>query len=122
MRHSEARRVLNRHCVELDGKAASSNHSVSKDQNGAAATAAWWIANDSSSPPADSPRSRAYLRAYHEIAGPRFFATGIPLDDGYMLPDRGVMKALLEGGYVVLTNERSPRFEVTERGRALIGV
>ncbi|GAA0575977.1 hypothetical protein GCM10009416_13370 [Craurococcus roseus] len=52
-------------------------------------------------PPAGSPRTKAYLRAYVRIAGARpIFAKGIPLEDGYLLLDRGVMKALLLAGHV----------------------
>jgi hypothetical protein len=120
MKHSEAQRILHRYCLALDGKAPSSNRVVAKVDNAAARQLSWWLQNPGSGPPADSPRSKAYLRAYLEIAGQRFFASGIPLNDGYMHPDRGVMKALLASGDVRLTDEPSPRFEVTSKGQLLL--
>lgn len=121
MRFSEARAILDEECTKADGKAASTNKAPSKCQNEAAADEGWWLENRGSVPPYDSRRTQAYLRAYVRIAGEqRMFAKGIPLEDGYMWPDRGVMKALLMADCVTLVTHPSPRFEVTERGWSLL--
>ena len=121
MRFLEARSILDEECIKADGKPASTNKAPSKSQNEAAADEGWWLKNCGSVPPYDSPRTQAYLRAYMRIAGERpIFAKGIPLEDGYMWPDRGVMKALLMADCVTLIARPSPRFEVTVHGWNLL--
>lgn len=81
----------------------------------------WWLENRDTIEPWDGPRSRAYLTAYVEIAGPIFFGTGIPLHDGYLQPDRGVMKRLLDTGAVTLDKAKF-RFSLNDKGRHLIEI
>lgn len=117
---TEARQILDKLCIKLDGKPASTNKQPSDFRNPDGAERSWWTANDESCPRFDSPRCRAYLQAYIDIAGPTFFGTGIPLKRRYLHPDRGVMKALLIEGCVTL-GERTPGlFELTEKGKKLI--
>ncbi len=118
--HAEAKRVLDRHCMSVDGKPASTNKVPNKEQNLAGRDRAWWLENQGTCPPHDSPRSVAYLRAYVEIGEQIFYATGIPLRDGFLYPDRAVMKAMLIADCVVLNDENHGRFELTERGQLLI--
>jgi hypothetical protein len=112
--------VLDRYCQEADWKPASTNKLPAKEQNGSGKDRSWWLKNRGTCPPYDSPRSIAYLRAYIEFGEPIFYATGIPLADGYLHPDRAVMKAMLLGDCVVLNKEQHSRFELTEKGRALL--
>lgn len=121
MREDEARRVLAAYCRQEHGKEPST-FTVRQAASMERAHAEWWLANPGVTarlnPPPDGPRSRAYLKAYVEIAGERFFATGIPLDNGgVLLPDRGIMKSLLRSGYIRLDRAR---FVLTERGEALV--
>lgn len=80
----------------------------------------WWLENQGTCPPANSRRTKAYLAAYLEINEQRFFGTGVPLEGGFMQPDRAVMKTLLLGGYVVLDGAQHGLFVVTESGQDLI--
>ncbi|MCK1580665.1 HNH endonuclease [Bradyrhizobium sp. 168] len=116
----DARKLLNDFCLMLDGKEASSNKHASKAPNVYGAQELWWLENKKPAPPFDSPRSKAYLRAYIEIAGPMFYGSGIPLDRGLLHPDRGVMKAMLEAGCVTLGRNKRGIFELTPKGNDLI--
>ena len=116
----DAKEILNDHCLRLDLKKASSNKNASKTRNPDGAQKSWWLKNKDKCPPFDGPRCKAYLRAYIEIAGPMFYGSGIPLDDGLMHPDRGVMKALLQAGCVTLGKNKRGIFELTPKGNALI--
>src|SRR5207302_8656154 len=100
---------------------ASSNKLVNKEPKPASRDRSWWLENRGTCPPHDAPRSIAYLRAYIEIGEQIFYATGIPLNDGYLYPDRAVMKAMLLANCVALNEDHHGRFELTERGRALLG-
>ena len=117
MRHFEARKILEAYCLQEDGKPASTGKRSHKAMNKASGDPEWWLANTVHTPKPDNPRTKAYFRAYVEIAGPRFFATGIPLEDGYMQPDRGCMKSLFEAGAVEI---QAGRFVLTECGQELI--
>ena len=118
--YSAARRILNAYCVAADGRPASTNKVPSKKRNEEGRTEAWWLAHMETCPPPDSPRTKAYLKAYTEIAGDTFYATGIPLDGGLMMPDMAVMKCLLQAGAVRLSKVGTPKFELTEVGLELI--
>lgn len=113
-----ANQLLNEFCLTLNGKKASSNKSTREKPNPDGAQETWWLKKKGQCPPFDSPRCKAYLRAYVEIAGPHFFGSGIPLDEGYIYPDRGVMKALLQADCVTLSNRGI--FELTTKGHNLI--
>ena len=116
----DARQILNDLCLMLDGKEASSNRNASHTPNPDGAQESWWLENKETCPPFDNPRSKAYLRAYIEIAGPMFYGSGIPLDRGLMHPDRGVMKAMLQAGCVTLGINKRGLFELTHKGNDLI--
>jgi hypothetical protein len=104
----------------LDGKPASTNTKPSEKPNRDGEKESWWIENKEASPPFDSARCKAYLRAYAEIAGPVFYGTGIPLERGLLHPDRGVMKAMLLAECVTLGVTRRGLFELTQKGRDLV--
>jgi hypothetical protein len=116
----DARNLLNDLCLMLDGKEASSNRNASETPNPDGAQESWWLGNKRPAPQFDSPRSKAYLRAYIEIAGPMFYGSGIPLDQGFMHPDRVVMKALLQADCVTLGKSKRGIFELTPKGNSLI--
>src|SRR5258706_6502153 len=116
----DARKILNDLCLMLDGKEASSNKNASETPNPDGVQESWWLENKEACPQFDSPRSKAYLRAYIEIAGPMFYGSGIPLDRGLMHPDRGVMKAMLQAGCVRFGTSKRGLFELTHKGNDLI--
>jgi hypothetical protein len=105
MTFEEARAVLTRHCRQLDHKDASTNTSAQERSNSAAVDRAWWFANAGTTPDWRNARTVAYLCAYVEIAGPRIPMQGIRLDDGYMWPDRAVMRALLDSECLAIEGE-----------------
>ncbi|MGY3496763.1 HNH endonuclease [Bradyrhizobium sp. USDA 4502] len=118
---SEARSILDNFCQRIDNKPASTNKTSKTKPNPYGNSEAWWLAHKGT-PSFDGDRSRAYLSAYVEIAGPHFYGSGIPLEDGYMYPDRGVMKAMLHAGCVTIGKSEQGLFELTPRGRKLISV
>jgi hypothetical protein len=123
MRFNDAKQLLDKHCIEADGKPASTNKKPSKNRNGEGKKRAWWLENTGNNHLTPGPRAFAYLKAYNEIAclgGTLFYATGIPLNRDYMQPDRGVMKTLLEADYVRLDEEKG-LFIITDKGHDAIG-
>ncbi|MBT4905376.1 MAG: hypothetical protein HON62_00710, partial [Rhodospirillaceae bacterium] len=96
MRFETAREILDRHCRVLTGKAASTNKRAHSVPNEEADKVEWWRENTGTSPRWDNERTVAYLCAYVGIAGRRFPMTGIGLQDGYIHPDRAVMRSLLQ--------------------------
>src|SRR5262249_25609116 len=98
MRFDEARRILARHCQEIDGGPPSTNkRPYSRPRSEGARREEWWLSAPRQPNDGDTPRVRAYLGAYCEIQNSnRFPATGIPLDGHrFLYPDKGVMKAAL---------------------------
>ncbi|MGY3547096.1 hypothetical protein [Bradyrhizobium sp. USDA 4469] len=117
---AEARSILNDLCHRIDKKPASTNETLKKKPNLDGNSEAWWLAHKGTTPAFDSNRSIAYLTAYVEIAGPSFYGSGISLEDGYMYPDRGVMKGMLQAGCVTFRKNTQGLFELTPKGRKLI--
>lgn len=117
MTFDEARAILDRHCRELDHKDASTNTKVKHHPRLVAADRTWWPANAGTMPDWRTTRTVAYLSAYVEIAGPSFPMQGIRLDDGYLWPDRAVIRALLVND--CLTVEGAD-FRLTRLGEALL--
>jgi hypothetical protein len=117
MTFEEARAILDRHCRQFDHKDASTNKAVQERPNSAAADRAWWFANTGTTPDWRNARTVAYLSAYVAITGPRISMQGIRLEDGYMWPDRAVMRALLESDCLAVEGED---FCLTLLGEALL--
>jgi hypothetical protein len=118
MRFEQAREILNRWTRFIDdGKDASTNKSVKKTPNQKASQGSWWHENNGTMPDWRKPRTVAYLTAYIEMAGAHFPLTGILLEDGYLWPDRAVMRSLLVAGCIRL---KAGSFHLTEKGEALI--
>ncbi len=116
MREREARRILKGYCLRETGDPPSTSQ-VTRDLNRNGRDETWWLENMSTCPPWDGARTKAYFKAYVEIAGERFFGTGIPIHDKYLQPDRAVMKSLLEAGCVTLDRGK---FVVTSKGQELL--
>ena len=116
----EAHQILNAICTAIIGKSASSHknpENYTRDE--AAFYPEWWHDSPDPESPFNSKRYEAYLRAYLAIGGDQIVAVGIPLRDGkYLRPDKGVMKALLVYGLVILDQGI---FYLTDRGRSYLG-
>ncbi len=117
---AQAAEILNQNCLAANGKPASTNKRAHKDMNAPAKKLDWWLQSVGAVPNHENPRSIAYLRSYIEIAGPLFFASGIPLTDGYLYPDRGVMKAMLLSSCVTLDEADLSTFRLTDAGHQLL--
>jgi hypothetical protein len=120
MNYRNAKKLLDAYCLREDNKPASTNKVPSKEKNAKGTSEAWWLQHLGTCPSCNSSRTRAYLKAYIHIGKEIFFSTGIPLADGFMLPDRGVMKSLLLAGAVRIDQDRHGLFVLTESGRNLI--
>lgn len=117
MRFEEAKRTLKKWCQNLDGKPPSTNKSARRSPNGEAGRKQWWLENSGTSPDWRSPRSVAYLVAYVEIAGSVFPAAGIAVEEGFIWPDRAVMRSLILARCVAFVKGN---FRLTDKGEALI--
>jgi hypothetical protein len=93
MRANEAKAVLNRHTDGLTDKSSSSSTPTTAPANPALNEQSYWAGVSENM--ANTQRSKAYLRAYLEIAGDMpIFGTGIRLDKGRMPLDKSVMHRL----------------------------
>ena len=118
MNFGDAREILNHWSSFFDPgvSEASSNKRPEPVPRSEAARKAWWYDSDRV---IDwrSPRCSAYLVAYLQIANGPIPQTGIPLDDGFIHPDRSVMQPLDHAGCVRMVDGF---FHLTERGEALV--
>jgi hypothetical protein len=77
----------------------------------------YWLSGAQTKKHWSTNRTAAYLATYVEFHGGSFAGSGIPLDDGYVHPDKGVMCSLLDGKCVKFIGHT---FRLTEKGWALI--
>ncbi|WP_186420137.1 hypothetical protein [Bosea sp. CS1GBMeth4] len=117
MTFAEARALLDNWTSRLDGKQASTNKTVKQGPNKHGLEEAWWLENDGKTPDWRNGRTVGYLCAYVELAGGAIPMCGIALEDGFLWPDRAVMRALLLSDCVSCRNEH---FELTDRGHSLV--
>jgi hypothetical protein len=89
------------------------------DNDGDPGTEEWWLSARAGTSPAE-PRTLAYFLSYAAVCGQRIGARAIALDDGYVWPDRDVMKCLLIAGLVKFIEEGEPHFEITDAGLAYL--
>ena len=116
LRPRQAKKILDDYCLRETGKPASSAQ-ITKDMRKEGRKSEWFLAHQDTCPPWDGERTRAYFKAYVEIAGARFYGSGIPVHDRYMQPDRAVMKSLLLAECVFL---EGGKFILTPKGEALL--
>ena len=117
MLHDEALAILDGWTMLLDGKRASTNRSIKPSPNRAGVTESYWRAHEGTTPDWRNTRSVAYLVAYLDMAGGAVPGEGIALGDGYLWPDRAVMRAYLAANCIALT---SGAFQLTDKGEALV--
>lgn len=112
---AEARIIIDDFCLRVDGKPSSAKTIEARPFTDFGIKEAWLRvdrANDIT-----LSRTQALLAAYIEIGGESFPMTGIPLTDGYLRPDVGIMRSLMLDGKVEAVNGV---FKITDTGRALI--
>ena len=78
MREREARRILEAYCLRETGKPPSTSQ-VTTDFHRDGRDETWWLQNMGTCPPWSGARTKAEGKAYGDIAGERFFGTGIPI-------------------------------------------
>ena len=124
MRKGEALRILKREleAEDWDNTSAFTVRDVACEDG---AELGWWSENTPQNESSNTPRNRAYLRAYLQISGrDRLQARGIRLHKGRLWMDRSVISRLERDKYLVFLKnpdgEFEPVFELTEKGRKLI--
>ena len=124
MRKGEALKTL-RAELEAENWVNTSAFTVRDEPRNEAKDLAWWHANTPQNESSETPRNRAYLRAYLKISGrERLQARGIRLEKGRLWMDRSVISRLERDRYLrfieVPEGEFEPVFELTDEGRELI--
>ena len=112
---SRAKDLIDTICRRIDGKPASAKTSSARPFS-ECASPEWWLAADDTMS-VDRNRTTALLTAYVELGGEIFPMTGIPLADGFLRPDRKVMRALVQSGMVMMSDGQ---FKLTSDGGVLI--
>ncbi len=116
MSNHPAWRILSEWCNRIDGKPPSTCKLDNRPRLEADRLSWWYEAPAAHNP--DTPRNIAYLVAYVEMVGPRIPMRGIHFCfNGYLHPDRAVMRSLHAGGYVT---DQGRYFVLTDQGRARI--
>jgi hypothetical protein len=125
MTFDQFRQLLTNLSILLDDQPRPSAHNknesgpIPSDEDGDPNTVSWWQARQKAAN-AQTPRTKAFLLAYVAVAGSGIPARGIELDDGWVHPDRGIMKAMLQNGYLSFVGGEASTFEVTPNGRSLL--
>jgi hypothetical protein len=107
---------LDAFAMRIDGKNASTATRLD-EADLQASVRSYWEQNSGTSPKWHNTRTVAYLAAYVDWAGSSFRAGGFNLNDGFLRPDRAVMRSLLQGEFVEL---EAGEFRLTAKGAALI--
>ena len=118
MRHFDARKILQKHNEDLGLTPPSSSNPTKQPSNQAQNEEGYWAGVTDAM--ATTERSKAYLRAYTEIAGPMpIYGTGILLDAGWHMPlDKSVMHRLQRDGFVSFGRQgKKLTFEVSSKGQ-----
>ena len=115
-RFSSFRRTLVDWCIAIDGKQPSTNKTVHKLPNHDAASIDWWYEADATHD-SGTRRNISYLVAYLEFFGPKLSMKGLGVHEGWVYPDRAVMRSLHAAGLVEVDGTS---FVLTDAGRAII--
>jgi hypothetical protein len=113
-RFSIFRKTLKEWCLLIDGKDPSTNKTCGAKPNYDAENFAWWYEADTVHD-GDTTRNLAYLIAYLEMFGPRLPMKGLAVHDGWVYPDRSIMRSLHAAGTLAVDDKA---FVLTDAGRA----
>lgn len=104
------------------GLGAPSAFTVRQNPRAGAETLEWWHARMRSGVSSQTPRTRAYLRAYVRIAAGNVLpAGGLMLKDGRLWMDRSVISRLERDGFLKFEGQGSvSKFVITDQGRRLL--
>jgi len=115
-RFSNFRKTLKEWCLLIDGKDPSTNKTYNAKPNYDAENIAWWYEADRVHN-GDKTRDLAYLTAYLEMFGPRLPMKGLAVHEGWVYPDRAIMRSLHAAGTLAVEDKT---FILTDAGRAQI--
>ena len=115
-RFSNFRKTLKEWCLLIDCKEPSTNKTHNPKPNYEAETIAWWYEADTVHD-RDTTRNLAYLIAYLEVFGPRLPMKGLAVHEGWVYPDRAIMRSLHAAETLAVEDNA---FVLTDAGRAQI--
>ena len=115
-RFASFRKTHKEWCLLIDGKEPSTNKTHNPKPNYDAEAIAWWYEADTVNDP-NSTRKLAYLVTYLEVFGPRLPMKGLAVHEGWVYPDRAVMRTLHAVGTLAVDDKA---FVLTDAGRAQI--
>ncbi|HBT02501.1 MAG TPA: hypothetical protein DEB47_22230 [Citreicella sp.] len=115
-RFSSFRKSHKEWCLLIDGKEPSTNKTHNKLPNHDAARIEWWYEADKLHD-SETTRNLAYLVTYLEVFGPRLSMKGLGVHEGWVYPDRAIMRSLHADEVV---GNDGTAFVLTPKGHALI--
>ena len=115
-RFSNFRKTLKDWCLLIDGKEPSTNKTHNPKPSYDAETIAWWYEADTVHD-RDTTRNLGYLVAYLEVFGSRLPMKGLAVHEGWVYPDRAIMRSLHAAGALAVEDKA---FVLTDEGRAQI--
>ncbi|MDZ4310821.1 MAG: hypothetical protein U1A24_09740 [Cypionkella sp.] len=115
-RFSSFRKSHKEWCLLIDGKEPSTNKTHNKLPNHYGARVEWWYEADKIHD-SETTRNLAYLVTYLEVFGPRLSMKGLGVLEGWVYPDRAIMRSLHADE--VLADDGTA-FVLTPKGHALI--
>jgi hypothetical protein len=115
-RFSSFRKSHKEWCLLIDGKEPSTNKTHNKLPNHDAAGIEWWYEADKLHD-SETTRNLAYLVTYLEVFGPRLSMKGLGVHEGWVYPDRAIMRSLHADGVIA---DDGTAFVLTPKGHALV--
>ena len=109
-------KTLKECCLLIDGKEPSTNKMHNKLPNHDAAHIEWWYEVDKVHD-SETTRNLAYLVAYLEVFGPRLSMQGLGVHEGWVYPDRAIMRSLHAAGMLEV---KGTEFVLTDEDRAQV--
>jgi hypothetical protein len=124
-RATEARQIIE---DELESEGWDTASTFTVEEGGARPGSAeldWWHDKTPDNETSETPRSKAYLRAYLRLSqypDNRLLAGGIPLERGRLWMDKSIISRLERDGYIsfVDTDGSEPYFLLTPEGSVLV--
>lgn len=115
-RFSSFRKSHKEWCLLIDGKEPSTNKTHNKLPNHDAARIEWWYEADKLHD-SETTRNLAYLVTYLEVFGPRLYMKGLGVHEGWVYPDRAIMRSLHADEVIA---DDGTAFVLTPKGHGLV--